>query len=75
MLNIFVSNLFSGAMDLKIYSPHLLSERNSCSDHKCSHLCIALPPGSPQPYRCLCPDGMKVQVKRGVGGWVGCFSI
>ena len=50
---------FPGAMDLKVYSPHLLTEQNSCSSHSCSHLCISLPPGLEHKYKCLCPDGMK----------------
>jgi len=48
-----------GAMDLKIYSPSLLTERNACTGHTCSHLCIARPPGTKPAYSCLCPDGMK----------------
>jgi len=49
----------AGAMDLKVYSPHILQMKNACSSKPCSHLCIALPPHYKEKYRCLCPDGMK----------------
>ena len=42
---------FPGAMDLKMYSPHILTEHTPCSQHTCDHICIALPPGSQTKYR------------------------
>ena len=49
-----------GAMDMKIYSPGVLAEKNACSENDCSHLCMAMPPNTGPAYVCLCPDGMKV---------------
>lgn len=54
-----VKDEVNGAMDMKIYSAGNRGETNHCSNHTCSHLCVAMPPSSGLKYKCLCPDGMK----------------
>lgn len=55
-----VKDNVSGPMDMKIYSGRLMQPvRTECDGKECSHLCVSLP-GTPEKYRCLCPDGMKV---------------
>ena len=62
---VMLQNNVEGAMDMKIYSPGVLAERNACSENDCSHLCMAMPPNTGAPYKCLCPDGMKVDGPEG----------
>ena len=62
---VMLQNNVEGAMDMKIYSPGVLAERNACSENDCSHLCMAMPPNTGASYKCLCPDGMKVDGPEG----------
>ena len=50
-------------MDLKIYSSRLLDKDvtgYACQKNTCSHVCVIMPMDNQEKYKCLCPDGMKV---------------
>ena len=58
-----VKDDIAGAMDMKIYSGYQReAEEDPCLGAGCSGLCVPMPRTESAPrYRCLCPDGMKVQ--------------
>ena len=57
-----IKDNISGAMDLKIFSSRLLDKPQTygCDSHLCTHVCINMPQDQGVGYRCLCPDGMKL---------------
>ena len=59
-----VRDNIQGAMDLKVYSSRLMERPKTLGcdqpELSCSHVCVNLPPGGAAQYKCLCPDGMKL---------------
>ena len=49
---------------LKVYSSRLMERPKTLGcdqpELSCSHVCVNLPPGGTAQYKCLCPDGMKL---------------